>query len=464
MPANPTITHLVAVAAVVVVLGIGVIAGRRLMSRPEVDPAPAPIEQPKLPGMPLPDLTGLPALPDAASVAEEQAEVSRLLGERRAPFLGAGLDAVAFGWLQAVLEQDRAKPPIPQRLSAQDLAESQAAPGIPAVITGRLADFAPGRDGWAWLSVALGENRYALVLAQVGKDDVVIGNEAQIAGRFLGALDAPSQDSGSQVLPALAARSVAMLTGGTAPPLDVISVGDAAEFHAGRFAPPPDLYRDIDDERPYLETRPYYYTLGQVKLDASTPGRFDDLPSANERANDIHQKPATYRGQLFRITGQVFQAWEDPHIAQDRPFEVGRVGRILMWKSDWGPYSETVNGVQKTSNKAVRRLFELAVIGDQPLPAVGTTVTAVGRFLKYRCIPVVVDAERDQRNNVVRTSDKIYSMFFVSPAYEAASAAPQSQIQWQDVAIALVTLVVAIAVVLVIGRSGSRPSRRRVRP
>jgi hypothetical protein len=463
MPANPTITHLVAVAAVVVALGIGAIAARRLMSRPQAEPAPPPIEQPKPPSMPLPDLTGLPALPDAASVAEEQAEIDRLLSGRSVPFLGAGLDAVAFGWLQAALEQDRVKQPIPQRLSLQDLKQNQAVPGIAAVITGHLADFAASRDGWSWLSVALGENRYALVLARVGMDDVVIGNEAQIAGRFLGTLDAPSLGGGSQSLPALAARSVTMLTNAP-PPLDVVSVGDVAEFHAGRFAPPPDLYQDIDDERPYLETRPYYYTLGQAKLDASTPGLFDDLPSANERASDIHQMPANYRGQLFRVTGQVYHAWEDPNVGLDHPFEVGRVCRILMWKSDWGPYSETVNGVLKTSNKAVRRLYELAVIGDQPLPAVGTTVSAVGRFLKYRCIPVVVDAERDQRNDVVRSSDRIYAMFFVCPAYEAAAVVSQSQIQWQDVAIALVALVAAIAVVLVMGRSKAQPTRRRVRP
>ncbi len=78
-----------------------------------------------------------------------------------------------------------------------------------------------------------------------------------------------------------------------------------------------------------------------------------------------------------------------------------------------------------TKRKLVHRLFEIASVGSQPPPGKGVRITTVGRFFKYRAIPITVDRERDRKNQIQRQSDQIYAMLIVAPGFTVVPPAPE---------------------------------------
>ncbi|MDW8372947.1 MAG: hypothetical protein RMM29_04765 [Planctomycetota bacterium] len=372
-----------------------------------------PIEQ-RLAPMAKPLWDALSALPDAAAIAVEREHAQALVAaDASVPLTAQGLDALTLAWAEARLDADRQAPPLPQRLRARDLLlPDHVRLGAPLIIEGRIEDRLPGRSAdstraWQRLLLAIDEGQFVEVLSDApAAAELPIGSSVQVTGRLLAYERRPAEGGQEVELPVILGR-VLVASAGAEPSEDL------AEFHRP-FVMPENILQDVDDFRLWTETRPYYYLLGQVLRDLSTPGVYEQVPDGNQAADDIHLRPHEHRGKPYRVTGYVYEGWEDRDVARDRPFGVGRVVRLLLWRRDIAPVTETINGVERRSIKQVLRLYEFAAITDQPIPPRGTLVVAEGRFFKKRAIPVKPDPERDRRNNVQRQSDRVYPWFFVT--------------------------------------------------
>jgi hypothetical protein len=138
----------------------------------------------------------------------------------------------------------------------------------------------------------------------------------------------------------------------------------------------------------------------------------------NARADDLHQDPGKFRNQPATFVGTVYRSWSDDQVAEDRPWGIARVLRMLLYRSDWGPITESIDGKTERRTKLVSRLYEFAVVTDQPPPPERAEVRITGRFFKYRAIPVTPNPARDQANGVdQRQSDKVYTCFAVAAGY-----------------------------------------------
>ena len=408
-----------------------------------------------LTAMRAPQLGEVPILPSPESVAEQRPSIADLLREGHQPSLLTGVDAGIMAWIEALEVGDRAIPPLTQRVSAEDFGRGLVQAGRPLLVSGRLDDLSPaavegGGGGWRWLSLALAEGQYALVLVRDDGGEFVLNQRIDVVGRYLGRIETAVAGA-MQETPLIAARTVTAARVSTA---DAIPEG-MREFY-GPLRLPDDLYRDVDDELPLIETRAYYYTVGQVKSEGATPHLYADAIDANRRANEIHQRPDEFRGQVGSVNGMVYHAWEDEQIAADKPFDVHRVGRILLYKRDIGPITE--NGVTKT--KSVLRLFELAVVGDQPLPAVGEYVEATGRFVKWRSIKADRTQPGDRTHIFAGGASKVYSMFFVVPSYRQRVV---ERVDWMPVKITLTVCAGILFVTMLIYLHRDRGAERRMR-
>ncbi len=398
----------------------------------------------RLTPMVTPSLDKADALPLPAEVDAVLPRVTELLGDHASVRTGDELDAGTVAWARLLLDQDRAHPPIPQRLSAHDLLLGDAHEGASALISGRIDDNRPAAEsGWQRLILALDEGQFAEVLAEPNAAEQVIGHQVQLVGRYLGRTELPTADGKSVKLPLLLARAFQADTSTDA-------INEHGDFvQRGPWQLPDDLYADISDERTLVETRPYYWLLGQARFDLGNPLSAESIIDGNQHANDLHQKPAAFRGQPLRLNGFVYRAWEDAEVAHDQPFGLKRVVRVLLWKRDFGAISENVNGVEVTKTKHVLRLFEVAIVTDQPLPKVGEHLTIAGRFLKMHAIPVQVDRYRDKVHGVERQSDKAYTWFAVAAGYSVVPPPPRYQYTaWSIIGITIVLLIAALFAVM----------------
>lgn len=209
----------------------------------------------------------------------------------------------------------------------------------------------------------------------------------------------------------------------------------------GEWKLPEDIYQNVDDDLLVVETRPYYYTLGQVSLDR-TSGGYEGAKSANELGSAIHKDPKQYRGQPFTIRGRVFHAWEDPGVAQDQPFGVSRVVRLILWSEDWGDWEINEGGKIVTKRKLILRAFEVAAITHQPLPTTGELITTTGRFLRLRTMEVKANAERDRRLGIKRQSDHAHTFLFVANDFTVVPNAPTYDFSWLGILVVVVSVVV----------------------
>lgn len=380
-------------------------------------PAMAPLK-----AMSRPVLDGLPDLPDATAldVARTAAEEA-VAANQPPPLLASGLDAQTIAWARARLAADLAAPPLPSRLSARDLIlTDHVRVGTALIIEGRLEDRIPAPlpgEGKPWqrLLVAIDEGQFAEVLAGPASADLVLGRPVRVVGRLMGYDELPVPPSGQA---AAKGQAVPLVLGRIVHEQEQAATEDPLADYHRPWSMPSDLWSEVDDFRLWTETRPYYHLLGQVKLDRSTEGAWNGIADGNRCADDIHLDPAAYRGKPFKVVGYVYHAWEDQDVAHDQPFGVGRVVRVLLWRRDLAPVTETLNGVTTRKEKLVLRLYEIAAITDQPLPEHGAMLVAQGRFLKKRAIPVVADPLRDRLNGVQRQSDRVYTWMFVTDGWE----------------------------------------------
>jgi hypothetical protein len=394
-----------------------------------------------------PDWEVLPVLPDAASIAAARPDAEALVQAGvGVPLTATGLDAITLAWAEVRLEADRLTPPLPQRLVARDLLlADRLRLGTPLILEGRIEDRLAGNVAgsdrpWQRLLLAIDEGQFVEVLSVARSAvDIPIGTAVRVTGRLL-TYDERTVGATSIQLPVALGRVIVE----AAAPSDERDA--MAEFHRP-FSMPEDVFSEVDDLRLWTETKPYYHLLGQVLRDQTTAGAWDGAPDGNQAADDIHMRPADFRGKPFRITGFVYEAWEDHEVARDQPFGVGRVVRMLLWRRDLAPVTESVNGVEKRAVKAVLRLYEFAAITDQKPPPRGTLVTTHGRFLKKRAIPVKVDERRDQANGVQRQSDRVYTWMFVTGPWsdvEVEQATQMGPLGWISSGIALVLLLVGV--------------------
>lgn len=407
-----------------------------------------------------PALSTLPALPDAAAIAAQRESVVAMLADNANPLWADQPDAGGLAWMEAVLERDRAAPPLPQRVTVRDLVLNHVRVGSAVLMSGLLEDSQPapvaGQDrGYQRLLLLLEKDQYVEVIAPAVAADLVVGREVQVVGRYLGpatlALAEPVAGSKSVSLPLLAARVVSH-------PSEKKADDDNPYVIRGAWNPPTDLYDNVDDDRLILETRPYYFTLGQVLLDRTTPGVFDGAPSANKEAAKLHKKPADFRGKPFTLSGHVFHAWEDEGVAKDQPFGVGRVVRAILWTEDWGPYEITdVTGkVISNSNKLVLRAFEIAAISHKPLPKSGDVVTVTGRFLRMRALEVKPNERRDRALGVTRQSDRAFTFFFVTQEWEDVAPPVSYDFTWFGIGLVIFAILLAALLLNMARKEGDR--------
>ncbi len=403
-------------------------------------------EEVPLAAMAKPAIDTLPDLPDAAAIAAQRGSATGLLADNANPLWIGQPDAGGLAWMQVALERDGTTPPLPQRVTARDLVLNYVRVGSPVLLSGMLEDSQPapvaGQErGYQRLLLSLDKGQYAEVLAPATATDLVIGKEIQVVGRYLGpATLAPADQAsaGKQItLPLIAARVASH-------PAEKKTDDDNPYVMRGEWNPPADLYANVDDDLLILETRPYYFTLGQVNLDRTTPGVFAKAQSANKEAAALHKKPADYRGKPFTVHGHVFHAWEDEGVAKDQPFGVGRVVRAILWSEDWGPYEITdATGKVSTSNKLVLRAFEIAAVTHQPLPKPGDILFATGRFLRMRAMEVKPNERRDRALGVSRQSDRAFTFMFVTQGWEDVDAPVQYDLTWAKVGLVLAAVLLA---------------------
>jgi hypothetical protein len=379
-----------------------------------------PIERTRAP-RPRPALAAAAPLATGAEIATIAPVVAELVDSRAAVRHGDDLDAATLAWAALLDQRDLVAPPAPQRVGATELMLGDVANGSAVLLSGRLEDateqeIAGGGRTWQRLLVALDGGQYAQVLAGPEARQLAIGADIQLVGRHLGWSTLPLAEAGAAPLrlPLLLARHAARA------PKEQAARSD----YQGIVRMPEDLYRGLSDERLTVEERPYYYLLGQVAADrALSEHAYADAPKGNSRAGEIHDTPDQFRGQPFEVMGYVYRAWEDPEVARDHPWGIQRVVRVLLWHRDLGAVTEIVNG-KAVVRTQILRLYELAMITDQPLPQRMDKISASGRFLKFHALPVQNDRERDRLLGVNRQSDRCYTNFFVTGGYTVIPPPP----------------------------------------
>lgn len=423
--------------------------------------------QTTVPAMAQPTLDAAEPLPSREQLAA-QVEPLATLAEHPGTLalIGTDLDGLTLAWGLRQLAADRLALPIPGRPSVTDLVDRELRLGSPVVVEGRLVDarreaipsdvaVAPGEQPAApvaetpaefgRLILALEEGQFAQAVISdpdaVAK--LVAGEPAQVVGRYAGSCRLPRQDGKGEIrLPLLIARSAAKSVPGPA---------QESPYRTNFSALPPGLFADVDDERTVLETRPYYFLLGQVAADRAYTDPYANAPSVNLTANELHQDPAAFRGSPRSLRMTVYESWEDQLVARDQPFGVQRCVRILGYRRDWSPMSVTdAEGKPTVKHQLVIRLFEVAaaVSNDRPLPEKGTDITTAGRFLKIRAIPVEPDPHRDQELGIRRQrKDRAYAFLFVANDWQVVPS--PFGIDFTGLTIALLSALFALGALVV---------------
>ncbi len=414
-----------------------------------------------------PDLAKAGALP---SIADQQAQgeaVRHLLADPDAvPVDISGPDATGMAWARAQLNEDLKAPPIPQHLLARDLVLGSAGPGTPCLLSGRLEDAiqtgetpAPSAppaaskmpaptskrllialDEKQWLEVVLPLEQVLEPDAHRPSDDLVIGAQVSVVGRVLGK-DQLTTANGQVTVPVVAARLVRPAAGDDDAELQL----GHAWSQPGSFVLPQDIWKELSDEHTYVETRPYYFALGQERLESTLPASSATPFDLNHHAGDVHQDPEKYRNQAMTVLGKVYSSWEDWQVAQDKPFGVQRVVRALLYHTDFGPVTETLeSGTTVTHNRLVLCLYEVAMVTDQPLPEHDSQIIVDGHFLKFHAIPVKPDPQRDHAHHLERQSANDYAYFLVTGPYRVVPPPAMYDFRVLNIAVVATTIVLVI--------------------
>ena len=441
-----------------------------------------------------PTIASLAPLPNAAEMAEHKTFVDEQLSSGNIPLWVDQPDASTLAWIRKRIALDMSAPAIAQRVEARDLVLRHLKVGSAVILTGLLEDSQPApidseTAGFQHLLLALPNEQYIQVLAPASAQELLIGEQVQVIGRFLGFSTLPPADiteSPPSPNPVIAAPTNEQVVKNTSPvadapamippakpvppktislpyiaarvaahPAKVVAVENPYAM-SGNWRMPEDIYRNIDDELLLIETRPYYYTLGQVMQDRTNPGAYDKAKSANELGSQIHRAPADFRGEQFTVHGKVFHAWEDEGVALDKPFGIDRVVRVIMWSEDWGDWYEQDGDKVVTKRKLILRTFEAAMITHLPLPKANDAITMTGRFLRIRAMEVERNPQRDRAHGVRRHSYRSYTFLFVTGDYKVLPPPPTYDYTPLIIIIAIIGLILSSVVVYSVRKDGRR--------
>lgn len=453
--------------------------------------------EPEIVTMDEPILAEAEALPTWAAMSEHEGTAAflRQNPQQAAAQLRFGISSATLMWARAQLLADReaAIPPIPQGVSGAELAvssrQSGAVAGTQILVSGIMTDIleteivGAGPDGsnepWVRFNlVVLNDNLvggrertdeqsriYIHVVAPAwavpvggGDGEVAPGLPVTVVGRYLGRETMATVTGADQPTPVVVAMRAAPQR--TERVESLLGLGRPKPLASdGRFIPDPTIFDSIDDERQVLEMGPYYYLLGQVKVDQGVPGAYADAEDGNQFSEKLHNAPSDYRGQPFTLEGFVWDAWEDSDVAQHQPYDIQRVIRIRMWKRVFGVPHERmdIEGNIEIVNTAFH-VYELAVIAtdDMTLPEPGSRVRATGRFLKVHGYPRNVSPIRDHMNEVRAQSDGVWFKMFVTSDYDVLPKA--GTVDWMQLGtiFLLFSISAALCMMILIGRDEAR--------
>lgn len=400
-------------------------------TRPEVEAVSEESPEPELEAMAMIDLQRLEELPDYEAIKAKADDVGALLrDDKLVRYSLDPIDALSFAWARAQLDADRDDRPLPQAFSAVDLVHGKVRHGRPVIATGTLVELrqssVPGLENESWyrLQVLLRNEDDVPVFMHVlapewaapgggDGDGLSPGLSLRVVGRYMGMADLPTAGGGSQRLPVVAASALAHQDASSVTNLMALSPLRASSG-GGLWRPDPEVFEDVSDypgnpRQSVLERRPYYYLLGQVKLDASTPDVYPEPLSMERKGQAVYEEPSAYRGEVFSVEGRVWDAWWDEQVAIDQPYGVDRVMRVWLWRVVYG-----------IGDKPFRDLYELAVVAPsgKELPRRGEIVRATGRLLKVHLYHTPLNQFAFMLDKDMEQSENVLFKFLVVPDYE----------------------------------------------
>lgn len=377
------------------------------------------------------DLRALP-IPEPAAIQEHEENAVWL--ERHPEFwdnLDPGLSPRTLAWFFNQLPRDERDPPPLRGFEHRDILTGRIDVSTNVWVRGTLLTTAtidlPGVGRYEASCVELAPEQYAIGIGRAAPTSVFIGERVSLVGRYLGT-QVVTVDGTDQRMPVIGTRSIVSVEQEAQDdlPADILTVVGELPYRQGEVWEHDDAaFESIDDQRPVLELRPYYYLLGRVLRDLDQPRVFEgDAPRLNQIGSSVHRNPSAYRDEVVEVRGTVIDVFEDYDVAHVQPFGVDRVVRVWMVRRDYSPFTRTTypGGVatEVTENRLVERAFELAIIvtrDDQLIPSVGDDLVARGRFLKMHGYVVNdIDEERDAYYGYdQRHSDHAYFFTLVVP-------------------------------------------------
>ena len=378
--------------------------------------------------MPTPDLEQIHTLPNPEQMKIFENQVDWVLSNPKELALKYnGFSAESFAWLRKQLVLDEQENPLPRFYDVHDIITDGLAFGTPTVVQGTLLNtktvtLAGTDESWQWMIIESEKQQFLMLLVPGHVSDFTIGNKVKVVGRSMGQMENPGNKGA--LLPLIGARNV------FEPKTDKLVTG------WGELSSAPDLnktnekelFEQIDDIRPVLELRPYFYLLGKVKMhDAYDENIYEEAVSANAIAVKMMNDPSQYRGKVFEIKGRVLDIYEDEIVKREKPYNIEKVTRIYMWALEREPYTieDSRTGEKTTQVRGVRHAYQFAVLGDVPDLKVGNMIRARGRFLKAHGIPLDQSANRDAALGKMQ-SGNFYSKLFIVPDVEIVPEAGES--------------------------------------
>jgi hypothetical protein len=411
----------------------------------EISPVSEEAPDQDLPAMDMVALDALGPLPSYEAVKARAGDLDRLLNDPQlARYSLKPVDDLCFAWVRAQLSRDRETRPVMQAHSAEDLVFKRVTHGRAVLVSGTLVEVrdaqVPGLEDEEWLRATVALDNaddvpvFLYVLApkwaapgdEDGADGLSPGLELRVVGRYLGTGSLPTSGGGKQNVPVIAASALAHAS--KTQVTDLLALPDGTD--GATWNENPEVFDSIDDypgnpRQSVLERRPYYYLLGQVRLDMSTPGAFGDAKPMDVHSEVLYRNPSEHRGEVYTVRGKVWDAWMDDQVRRDQPYGVGRVMRIWLYR--------TVFGI---GDKPFRDLYEVAILapGDSLLPKRGEEVEVTGRFMKVQLYHTPASNFHYLIDDQVQQNEDVLFKFIVAPSMKIIpEASEMSYLGWKIV-------------------------------